>query len=292
MSAEAGQPLSPLRSSFLNCPCLRRGPGNVWPGGRVSPPRPALRPFPLQAPSTSPAAPSSACLTSCCCCRRAASCEPPPGQATASCCSDGSAQATSSVAASTESLRAALAPHPPTCLPPLFRTCPHRYFGAAATAVDYFTQAGFSCPPQFNPGDYLIDVTSMDYRSPTAEATTRRRIQLLGDLYQQQGAATAVRAARDRGAAQAVELACWRTLPRSDAAAWRGLPCVGPPVTLASLHPAADVPTRQGRPLTPSHLRRVSPPPSRKRSPRQRLTRRAGAPSGWPTTTSSLPTTC
>lgn len=36
---------------------------------------------------------------------------------------------------------------------------------------------------QYNPGDFLIDVTSMDYRSPEAEAATRRRVDLLGALY-------------------------------------------------------------------------------------------------------------
>lgn len=30
------------------------------------------------------------------------------------------------------------------------------FFGAAASAVDYFGAAGFECPPQYNPGDYLI----------------------------------------------------------------------------------------------------------------------------------------
>lgn len=65
------------------------------------------------------------------------------------------------------------------------------YFGAAAAAVAYFSQAGFVCPSMFNPGDFLIDVTSMDYRSPDSEALTRRRIQLLGDLYQRLGADTA-----------------------------------------------------------------------------------------------------
>ena len=54
-------------------------------------------------------------------------------------------------------------------------------------------------PPQFNPADFFMDVTSMDYRTPDSEALTRRRIQLLGDLYQRQGAATAVRWPPGRG---------------------------------------------------------------------------------------------
>jgi ABC-type multidrug transport system ATPase subunit/ABC-type multidrug transport system permease subunit len=57
------------------------------------------------------------------------------------------------------------------------------YFGAASQATAYFAQCGFECPAQYNPGDFLIDVTSMDYRSPEAEASTRERVQLLGQLY-------------------------------------------------------------------------------------------------------------
>jgi hypothetical protein len=48
------------------------------------------------------------------------------------------------------------------------------------------------CPAQFNPADYWMDLLSMDYKSQEAEATTRRRIELLGELYQRQGADVAV----------------------------------------------------------------------------------------------------
>lgn len=49
---------------------------------------------------------------------------------------------------------------------------------------------------QYNPGDYLIDVTSMDYRGPEAEAQTRKRVALLADLYEQRAADVGVRARR------------------------------------------------------------------------------------------------
>ncbi|KAL4452063.1 hypothetical protein ABPG75_007725 [Micractinium tetrahymenae] len=62
------------------------------------------------------------------------------------------------------------------------------YFGTASAAVDYFASAGFRCPEQFNPADYFMDVTSMSFRTPEEEAAMRRRIALLAELYQEQGA--------------------------------------------------------------------------------------------------------
>jgi hypothetical protein len=69
------------------------------------------------------------------------------------------------------------------------------YFGPAAAATSWFAAAGFACPELFNPADFFLDVCSMDYRSPEAEAASRRRIGLLGDLYEREGAAAAPRAA-------------------------------------------------------------------------------------------------
>ncbi|PSC71035.1 ABC ATP-binding isoform 2 [Micractinium conductrix] len=64
------------------------------------------------------------------------------------------------------------------------------YSGEAAKAVAYFSAAGFKCPEQFNPGDFFMDVTSMDYRTPESEAATRRRIGLLSDLYERSNVET------------------------------------------------------------------------------------------------------
>jgi hypothetical protein len=127
-----------------------------------------------------------------------------------------------------------------------------RYFGSAAAAVDYFARAGFGCPPQFNPGDYLIDVTSMDYRSPDAEATTRRRIQLLGDLYLQQGAATAVRPGVAAASAAALSAFSLAHPPRLQQ------PCVHLAFTFAYLWPPHAV--LQNPPTSPPPIPRPRDP--------------------------------
>ncbi|KAG7673347.1 hypothetical protein Ndes2526B_g03213 [Nannochloris sp. 'desiccata'] len=61
------------------------------------------------------------------------------------------------------------------------------YFGPAKDAVSWFSSAGFPCPAEFNPADFFLDVVSMDYRTPVEESSSRRRIQLLGDLYGSEG---------------------------------------------------------------------------------------------------------
>jgi len=61
------------------------------------------------------------------------------------------------------------------------------YFGPAKEAVSWFSSAGFPCPPEYNPADFFLDVVSMDYRTPAEESASRRRIQLLGDLYGSEG---------------------------------------------------------------------------------------------------------
>jgi len=53
------------------------------------------------------------------------------------------------------------------------------YMGDAKEAVSYFSAAGFRCPDQFNAADFFLDLVSMDYRTPEAEASTRERIATL-----------------------------------------------------------------------------------------------------------------
>ncbi|KAM3572725.1 hypothetical protein VYU27_005304 [Nannochloropsis oceanica] len=53
------------------------------------------------------------------------------------------------------------------------------YSGKAREAVAYFSSQGLTCPPQFCPSDFFLDVISMDYRSPTLEKATRSRIEHL-----------------------------------------------------------------------------------------------------------------
>ena len=53
------------------------------------------------------------------------------------------------------------------------------YFGATADMVSYFGALGFACPEHTNPGDFFLDLSSVDLRTPDAEAATRRRVEAL-----------------------------------------------------------------------------------------------------------------
>jgi ABC-type multidrug transport system ATPase subunit len=57
------------------------------------------------------------------------------------------------------------------------------YFGATADMVPYFAQAGHTCPAHTNPGDFFLDLSSVDLRTPHAEAATRRRVNALLDAW-------------------------------------------------------------------------------------------------------------
>lgn len=58
------------------------------------------------------------------------------------------------------------------------------YFGPAKDAVNFFTSAHFSCPAEFNPADFFLDVISMDYRSKAAELESRNRVLLIAKHYE------------------------------------------------------------------------------------------------------------
>ena len=53
------------------------------------------------------------------------------------------------------------------------------YFGPTADMVPYFASQGFVCPEHTNPGDFFLDLSSVDLRTPAAEAATRRRVDAL-----------------------------------------------------------------------------------------------------------------
>ena len=53
------------------------------------------------------------------------------------------------------------------------------FFGRAREAIPYFAKLGFACPENYNPADYFIDVCSIDFRTPEAEARSRGRVKLL-----------------------------------------------------------------------------------------------------------------
>jgi len=57
------------------------------------------------------------------------------------------------------------------------------YYGPAKDAVHFFADAKFTCPLNFNPADFFLDVVSMDFRSKEAEESSRERIQLINSHF-------------------------------------------------------------------------------------------------------------
>jgi energy-coupling factor transporter ATP-binding protein EcfA2 len=69
------------------------------------------------------------------------------------------------------------------------------FYGPAGEAAKWFAGAGFTAPPNFNSGDFYLDVVSVDYRTPEEEAVSRRRMGRLADLWAAEGAPRAAAAA-------------------------------------------------------------------------------------------------
>jgi ABC-type multidrug transport system ATPase subunit len=61
------------------------------------------------------------------------------------------------------------------------------YTGDAHNAVGYFGTMHFKCPPLTNPADFFMDVTSLDFRSGTAEANSRARVRLFAEEAERRG---------------------------------------------------------------------------------------------------------
>lgn len=57
------------------------------------------------------------------------------------------------------------------------------YFGKAASALDYFSSRGFTCPEHYNPGDYFMDLISVDRRDEKREFESSERITSLASSY-------------------------------------------------------------------------------------------------------------
>jgi ATP-binding cassette subfamily G (WHITE) protein 2 len=77
------------------------------------------------------------------------------------------------------------------------------FSGDAAEALPFFERWGFTCPPHTNPSDFYLDVVSLSFHSPAAEAASRARVALLGDAYASEAHAqlAALRSAGDAAAA-------------------------------------------------------------------------------------------
>jgi len=50
------------------------------------------------------------------------------------------------------------------------------YSGQASTAKDHFARLGASCPPNINPGEFLVDLVSVSHETPEAEEESYQRI--------------------------------------------------------------------------------------------------------------------
>ena len=56
---------------------------------------------------------------------------------------------------------------------------------SSPSQTTYFGALGLECLPEYNPADFFLDVVSMDYRTPEAEAECRERVRLLAEVYSQ-----------------------------------------------------------------------------------------------------------
>lgn len=59
------------------------------------------------------------------------------------------------------------------------------YFGPAANVAGYFAKLGFTTPEHFNVADFVIDVLSVDRRTPQKEEKSTARIKYVSDHYSQ-----------------------------------------------------------------------------------------------------------
>jgi len=55
------------------------------------------------------------------------------------------------------------------------------YFGSAQKVMEHFSAIGYACPPQFNPAEYVIQVTSIDTSSAEAEQQSREGLRKIHD---------------------------------------------------------------------------------------------------------------
>eukprot|EP00191_Tetraselmis_sp_GSL018_P024921 CAMPEP_0177626464 /NCGR_PEP_ID=MMETSP0419_2-20121207/30668_1 /TAXON_ID=582737 /ORGANISM="Tetraselmis sp., Strain GSL018" /LENGTH=638 /DNA_ID=CAMNT_0019127521 /DNA_START=142 /DNA_END=2059 /DNA_ORIENTATION=- len=60
------------------------------------------------------------------------------------------------------------------------------YMGVAAKSADHFAQIGFPCPQNFNTADFILDLVSIDSRTPESEANTAERVEKLARHFEEQ----------------------------------------------------------------------------------------------------------
>ncbi len=64
------------------------------------------------------------------------------------------------------------------------------YHGPAHLCLPYFSNLGFPAPVYYNPADFLIDLTTVDYRSPEAEKSSRARLRYLTGQFSEKHSCT------------------------------------------------------------------------------------------------------
>lgn len=57
------------------------------------------------------------------------------------------------------------------------------YFGDAALVLEYFNRIGYQCPEHHNPGDFLLDIISVDSRSETAKLDTTTKVSFIASKW-------------------------------------------------------------------------------------------------------------
>lgn len=64
------------------------------------------------------------------------------------------------------------------------------YAGSASGAVAFVKEHGFECPSHLNPAEFLLDLISVDFSTPEAEASTRTRVERLAAAFASGNAVT------------------------------------------------------------------------------------------------------
>jgi len=57
------------------------------------------------------------------------------------------------------------------------------YFGTSKDVLPYFESLGYSCPPQYNPAEYLADLLAIDHSTGETEKESTERVQALAEAW-------------------------------------------------------------------------------------------------------------
>jgi len=106
------------------------------------------------------------------------------------------------------------------------------FAGSIPQAMEFFASAGFQCPTHVNPGDFFLDLISVDSRTPQAARESLDRISLLVELFARSNASEEMDSSLDRAATQAEDALEDRhgvCEPSSSPLSVVGSACIAPP---------------------------------------------------------------